>query len=55
MGLLHVLFAITLPFGLVWTWMEVAAVQGRCGRMLVIDVPVSLLFDGPSVRAVLAS
>lgn len=54
MGFFHVLFAITLPLRLVWTWMEVASVQGRRGRMLVVDVPVSLFFGGPSVRAVLA-
>lgn len=55
MGLFHVLFAITFPFGLIGTGMKVAAVQGRCSRMFVINVSVSLFFGWPPVRAVLAS
>jgi len=54
MGLFHVLLAITLTFGLVRAWMKLASVQGRGSRMLIIDVPVSLLLSRPAVVVVLA-
>jgi hypothetical protein len=49
-----VLFAVTLTLGCVWARWEEALVQRWCGRVLVVDMAVTLLLGRPAMFVVFA-
>lgn len=55
MSFLHVLFAIAFTLALVRARMILALEHGRSSGVLIIDMTVTFLFSGPSIRVVFAA